>query len=155
MIFVKQNHLYFASADRMTSKHNSRETWRRCGEEATWFSPNLIVIAKSAENGLFFQFSDIFCKTNPQNVLNNIWFLWYEKIFTKIFWSHGTPLGYLGAGSQEALGLGACRFQILVIWGQYDFPVLVACQGQAKNLKTAGTRCVIGGRIFHLVNICL
>ena len=32
---------------------------------------------------------------------------------------------------------GACRFQILVIWGPYDFPVLVACQGQAKNLKNA------------------
>ena len=60
---------------------------------------------------------------------------------TENFWSHGTPLGYLGAGSQEALGLGACRFQILVIWGPYDFPVLVVCQGQAKNLKTAGARC--------------
>ena len=64
-----------------------------------------------------------------------------RKFLTENFWSHGTPLGYLGAGSQEALGLGACRFQILVIWGPYDFPVLVACQGQAKNLKTAGARC--------------
>ena len=64
-----------------------------------------------------------------------------RKFLTENFWSHGTPLGYLGAGSQEALGLGACRFQILVIWGPYDFPVLVACQGQAKSLKTAGAWC--------------
>ena len=64
-----------------------------------------------------------------------------RKILTKFFWSHGTPLGYLGAESQADLGLGACRFQILVIWGPYDFPVLVAPHEQAKNLKTAGARC--------------
>ena len=64
-----------------------------------------------------------------------------RKFLTENFWSHGTPLGYLGVGSQEALGLGAFRLQILVIWGPYDFPVLVACQGRAKNLKTAGAQC--------------
>ena len=56
-----------------------------------------------------------------------------RKILTKNFWSHGTPLGYLGPESQEALGLGACRFQIQVIWGQNESPVLMAFQGQAKN----------------------
>ena len=68
-------------------------------------------------------------------------FYYMGKFLTENFWSHGTPLGYLGAGSQEALHPGACRFQILVIWGLNDYPVLVACQGQAKNLKTAGARC--------------
>ena len=66
-----------------------------------------------------------------------------RKILTKNFWSHGTPLGYLGPESQEALGLGACRFQIQVIWGLYESPVLVAFQGQAKNPKAAGAWCAI------------
>ena len=65
-----------------------------------------------------------------------------RKFLTEIFWSHGTPLGYLGAGSQADVGLGACQFQILVIWGPYDLSVLVGPQGQAKNLKKAGARCV-------------
>ena len=64
-----------------------------------------------------------------------------RKILRKKFWSQGTPLGYLGPGSQEAQHLGPCFFQILVIWGPYDYPVLVACQGQAKSLKTAGAWC--------------
>ena len=67
-----------------------------------------------------------------------------RKFLTKFFWSHGTPLGYLGAGSQADLGLGPCRFQILVIWGPYDFPVLVALQAQAENLKPIRSRCVGG-----------
>ena len=66
-----------------------------------------------------------------------------RKILTKTFWSQGTPLGYLGPGSQEALGLGSCRFQILVIWGPNEASVLVACPGQAKTLKTAGAWCDI------------
>ena len=75
-----------------------------------------------------------------------------RKILTKIFWSHGTPLGYLGAGFQPDVGLGFSRFQILVIWGPYDLPVLVALQAQAKNLKTAGARCATGinKEILHL-----
>ena len=109
--------------------------------ENTSFLPNLIEVEKSAGNGVFFPFFIIFCKTNPQNVLSNIWFLWYETNFTKNFWSHGTPLGYLGAGSQEAPGLGACRFQILVIWGPNDPPVLVVSHGDAKNPNTVGSWC--------------
>ena len=63
------------------------------------------------------------------------------KILNKNFWSHGTPLGYLGSVSQEALNLGFCRFQILVIWGPYGFSVLVALQIQAKNPKPIGACC--------------
>ena len=69
------------------------------------------------------------------------YFYHLRKFLKKNFWSQGTPLGYLGPGSQEALGLGFYRFQIWVIWGPYDYPALVACQGQAKNPKTAGARC--------------
>ena len=57
-------------------------------------------------------------------------------------WSHGTPLGYLGPVSQKALTLRFPRFQILVIWGPYEPPVLVASQAQAENLKSAGALCV-------------
>ena len=71
------------------------------------------------------------------------------EFLTKKFWSQGTPLGYLGSGSQEALGLRFYRFQILVIWGPYDYPALVACQGQAENPKTAGARCDIGATAGH------
>ena len=64
-----------------------------------------------------------------------------RKKLIKNFWSHGTSLGYLGPESQEALGLGACRFQIQVIWGQNESPVLMAFQDQAKNPKAAGAWC--------------
>ena len=86
-------------------------------------------------------FSTFFAKRIPKmhKITSNFYDM--RKILTKIFQSHGTPLGYLGAGSQEALGLGACWFQILVIWGPCDLPVPVALQFQAKNLKSAGARC--------------
>ena len=58
-------------------------------------------------------------------------------------WSQGTPLGSLGPGSQGALGLGPCRFQILVIWGPNDPPVLVVFHVQAKNLNTVRSWCDI------------
>ena len=64
-----------------------------------------------------------------------------RKILTKKIWSQGTPLGSLGPGSQEALGLGPCRFQILVIWGSYDPPVLLVFQTHPENLNTAGAWC--------------
>ena len=60
-----------------------------------------------------------------------------RKILTQKFWSHGTPLGYLGPVSQEDGILGACRFQIPVIWGPYETPRLVAFHAQAKKLKTS------------------
>ena len=63
------------------------------------------------------------------------------KILTKKIWSQGTPLGSLGPGSQEALGLGPCRLQIVVIWGPDDTPVLVVFHVNAKNPNTAGSWC--------------
>ena len=65
-----------------------------------------------------------------------------RKILTKKIWSQGTYLGSLGPGSREALGLGACRFQILVIWALNEPPALTACETHAKNPKTAGAWCV-------------
>ena len=64
-----------------------------------------------------------------------------RKILSQKFWSHGTPLGYLGPVSQKALNVWSSQFQILVIWGPYEPPVLVACQAQAENPKSAGALC--------------
>ena len=61
-----------------------------------------------------------------------------RKILTKIFWSQGTSQGSSGPGSQADVGLGACRFQILVIWALNEPPALTACETHAKNPKTAG-----------------
>ena len=56
-------------------------------------------------------------------------------------WPHGTPLGSLGLLSQEAPILGFDQHQILVIWGPYEPPVVVALETFAENPKTAGSRC--------------
>ena len=64
-----------------------------------------------------------------------------RKFLTKKFRSQGTPLGPLGSLSWQDMHLGACRFQFLVIWGLNKHPMTVACQGQAKNPKTAGAWC--------------
>ena len=52
--------------------------------------------------------------------------------------SLGTPLGSLRPLSQGDVRPRACQYQILVIWGPHELPVLVAPHGQAKNPKTAG-----------------
>ena len=65
-----------------------------------------------------------------------------RKILTKKFWSQGTSQGSLGSGSGADVRLGACQFQILVIWGPHEPPVLVALQAQAKKLKTVPAWCV-------------
>ena len=64
-----------------------------------------------------------------------------RKLLTKKFRSQGTSWGCPGPGSQKALGLGACRLQILVIWGPNEPPVLVAPQAQAEKLKTIRAWC--------------
>ena len=64
-----------------------------------------------------------------------------RNFLTKIFWSHGTSLGSPGSLSQGNVIPGFCRFQILVIWGPYESPVLVACPCHSKSLKTAGAPC--------------
>ena len=66
-----------------------------------------------------------------------------RKFLSKIFWSHGTPLGSLGPLSQQDTILGAGQLQILVIWGPYRPPIVVALETQAENPKTAGQQCVL------------
>ena len=61
-----------------------------------------------------------------------------RKILNPKFWSHGTSLGYLGPVFQGDVILGACQWQILVIWGLCEPPELMACQSHAENPKTAG-----------------
>ena len=64
-----------------------------------------------------------------------------RKNLHKKFWSHGTPLGSLGPLSQQDTILGAGQLQILVIWGPYRPPIVVAFETQAENPKTAGVQC--------------
>ena len=64
-----------------------------------------------------------------------------RKILDQNFWSHGTPLGSLGPLSQQDTILGAGQLQILVIWGPYRPPIVVALETQAENPKTAGLQC--------------
>ena len=71
------------------------------------------------------------------------YFYHMTKFLRPKIWSHGTPLGYLGPLSQEALILGAVQLQILVIWGPYEPTVVVAPETHAENPKTAGLQCVL------------
>ena len=71
-----------------------------------------------------------------------------RKILHQKFWSHGTPLGSLGPLSQQDTILGAGQLQILVIWGLYRPPVVVALETHAENLKTAGAWCDLCSRIL-------
>ena len=64
-----------------------------------------------------------------------------RKFLRQKFWSHGTPLGSLGPLSFEDLGPGFDQCQIPLIWGPYEFPVLVACHVQAKKLKSVASWC--------------
>ena len=89
----------------------------------------------------FSHFSAFFAKQIQKMHKISSYFYDVRKILMEKFWSQGTPLGSLGPGSQEALGLGPCRFQILVIWGPYDPPVPLLFQTHAKNPNTAGAWC--------------
>ena len=64
-----------------------------------------------------------------------------RKILSKKFWSHGTPLGYMGPLFQRDVRLGAWNLQIPFIWGPVDPPGLVAPQVNAKTLKSLGSWC--------------
>ena len=64
-----------------------------------------------------------------------------RKILSKKFWSHGTPLGYMGPLFQRDVRLGAWNLQIPFIWGPVDPPGLVAPQVNAKILKSLGSWC--------------
>ena len=74
-----------------------------------------------------------------------------RKFLRQKFWSHGTPLGSLGPGSFEDLGPGFGQCQIPLIWGPYEYPVLVACHVQAEKLKSIPSRCDIF--IFSLTGV--
>ena len=70
-----------------------------------------------------------------------------RKFLAQKFWSLGTHLGSLGPGSKADVGLGSCRLQFLVIWGPYECPALMACQGTAENPNLIGARCDTDGNI--------
>ena len=69
-----------------------------------------------------------------------------RKILRQIFWSHGTPLGSLGPGSQGDMHPRASQCQILHIWGLYDHLDLVALQALAEKLKSTPSWC---GTLFR------
>ena len=64
-----------------------------------------------------------------------------RKFLSKKIRSQGTPLGSLGALSQQDTILGAGQLQILVMWGPCEPPVVAALKTQAENPKTAGQQC--------------
>ena len=108
-------------------------------------------MGKSTKNDRFSRFSAFYAKQIHKMYKITSYFYDLRKILTKKFWSQGTPLGSLGPGSQEALGLGPCQFQILVIWGPYDPPVLLVFQTHAKNPNTAGARCVLSSHCWPMI----
>ena len=64
-----------------------------------------------------------------------------RKNLQQKFWSHGTPLGYLGPASHQDVRLGACRVCFMDPWGPYEDPVVVVPQVNPENPNTAGARC--------------
>ena len=96
---------------------------------------------ETLEKGPFLHFSALFAK--QPHKMDKIGSLQdgMRKFLSGKFWSHGTPLGSLGPLSFEDLGPGSCQCQIPVIWGPYEYPVLVACHVQAKKLKSVASRC--------------
>ena len=87
----------------------------------------------------------LFCQFSPhistKCIIYDLIFIIWEFFWKKFFWSHGTSLGSPGSLSQGDVLPGFCRFQILVIWGPYESPVLVACPRHSKSPKTARARC--------------
>ena len=57
-----------------------------------------------------------------------------RKFLDPKFWSHGTYLGYLGPISQEPNDEIFQNCLILIVWGPYEGPILVACRVGAKKL---------------------
>ena len=73
-----------------------------------------------------------------------------RKFLSPKFWSHGTLLGSMGPGSQKAPNEIFSKSQILVIWGPYNCPVIVACREQAEKLNLASS--LVCNMCFHVVN---
>ena len=74
-----------------------------------------------------------------------------RKILNQKFWSHGTPLGSMGPGSQQDPDEIFSQSQILVIWGLYNCPDIVACREQAKKPNLASSLVCIAGVAMTLV----
>ena len=69
--------------------------------------------------------------------VHNITSYFYDtrKILNQKFWSHGTPLGSMGPGSQQDPDEIFSKSQILVIWGPYGPNIPLAYETHAENLK--------------------
>ena len=64
-----------------------------------------------------------------------------RKFLRPKIWSLGTHLGSPGAGSLGALDETFSKYQILVILDPNSLPILLACHGTAKTLKTFPPLC--------------
>ena len=108
---------------------------------------------ETLEKGPFLHFSALFAK--QPHKMDKIWSLQdgMRKFLSGKFWSHGTPLGSLGPLSFEDLGPGSCQCQIPVIWGPYEYPVLVACHVQAEKLKSVASRCASENEEWWIRNV--
>ena len=65
----------------------------------------------------------------------------WEKIWAKILVPRS--LGSMGPLTKRDVRLGFHQLQILVIWGPYRHPDIVACQGHAKTPKLIPWLCVL------------
>ena len=64
-----------------------------------------------------------------------------RKKFDPKFWSHGTPLGYLGPGSQKGRDRIFSKPHFLFIWGPYDLPTPLDSWPFEKSLDLLRNRC--------------
>ena len=71
-----------------------------------------------------------------------------RKLLRPKFWSLGTARA-LGPVYRQDVKIGFCRLWFLVIWDPYDYPILVAPQGQAKNPEPTRSRCVTDDTSFN------
>ena len=90
---------------------------------------------KSGKNDQFSQIWRFFAKQIPKSHKITSFEDDMRKILSKKFWSQGTSLGSMGPLTQRDVRLGFHQLQILVIWGPYRHPDIVACQGHAKTPK--------------------
>ena len=96
----------------------------------------------SAKFGCFSHFWEFYAKQFPKSHKIRSFKDDMRKILSKKFWSQGTSLGSMGPLTQRDVRLGFHQLQILVIWGPYRHPDIVACQGHAKTPKLIPWLCV-------------
>ena len=83
----------------------------------------------------FLKFGGFFAKQIPKSHKITSFEDDMRKIVSEKFWSQGTSLGSMGPLTKRDVRLGFHQLQILVIWGPYRHPDIVACQGHAKTPK--------------------